>query len=90
MPPQVRGDVVAISASTLDVQFRVIERSGVDIRAVRVWDNMGWTLELEPRLPPCSTSNYIGLARAVDKQRLPLTIEVTDCNLRGWLFVTHC
>lgn len=88
MPPEVRGDVVAMTTATLDVRFRVIERSGVDIRTVRVWDNMGWTLELEPPLNPYSTASYVGVAKAVDKDRLPLTIEVTDCDLHGWLFTT--
>lgn len=88
MPPEVRGDVVRKTTTTLDVQFRVIERSGADIRTVRVWDNKGWTLELEPPLTPNSTVSYTGLAKAVEKDRFPLTIEVTDCDLHGWLFTT--
>ena len=88
MPPEVRGDVVAMTTTTLDLQFHVSERSGVEIRTVRVWDNAGWVLELEPPLDPYSTASYVGLVKAVDKDRLPLTIEVTDCNLRGWLFTT--
>ena len=86
MPPEVRGDVIATTTTTLDVQLKVIERSGIEIRTVRVWDSTGWTLELEPPLNPGSTTSYVGVAKAVDKDSLPLTIEVTDCDLHGWLF----
>lgn len=86
MPPKVIGDVVATTTTTLDVQFQVIEQSGIDISAVRVWDRKGWTLQLEPPLHPYSTAKYTGLVKAVDKNRFPLIVEVTDCDLRGWLF----
>ena len=86
MPPKVRGDVVSMTTTTLDVRFRVTERSGVDIRSVRVWDSMGWTLELEPPLNPYTSPSYVGVAKTVDKDSFPLTIEVTDCDLRSWRF----
>ena len=88
MPPEVRGDIIAMTTSTLDVRFRVVERSGIDISSIRVWDSMGWNLELKPPLNPYSSPIYVGVAKAIDKGRFPLTIEVTDCDLHGWLFTT--
>lgn len=88
MPPEVRGNVVGKTDHTLDVQFQVVERNGLDIRTVRIWDNTGNTLELDPPLVPYSAASYVGVAKAVDKGRFPLTVEVTDCDLHGWLFTT--
>ena len=86
MPPKVRGDVISVTGNTLDVRFRVTERSGIDIGSVRVWDSMGWMLELQPPLNPYTSPNYVGVAKTVGKDSFPLTIEVTDCDLHSWRF----
>ena len=76
----------AMTTTSLDIRFRVTEHSGIDIGSVRVWDSMGWMLELHPPLNPYTSPNYIGVAKTVDKNSFPLTIEVTDCDLHSWRF----
>lgn len=74
----VRGDVIEFTGTTLDYRFHVTGRT--NLKSVRALDNKGMGVDLEPLLETGKTNTYVGVARDIARERLPLIAIVEDCE----------
>lgn len=78
--PTVHGSSMEESLATLRFEVRVMADAGTELQSVIVRDRWGMPIGFEPTVEPCASNFYEGTAAGIARNRLPLNVEVAQCD----------
>ena len=78
--PTVTGSSMEESLATLRFEVRVMADGGTELQDVIVRDRWGMPIAFAPTVEPCASNFYEGSAGGIARNRLPLNVEVAQCD----------